>query len=98
MLVGQIVQQVKLNLCTVMVTNNIIHFLFSQLKELVHGKGIWVCPNNLGAIIKDAESKSRTVLARSLIELFYTHEELLDVSLGGLDKDIVEACVGKWNK
>ena len=57
-----------------------------------------MCPNNLGAIIKDAESKSRTVLARSLIELFYTREELLDVSLGGLDKDIVEACVGKWNK
>ena len=40
-----------------------------QLKEVVHGKDIWVWPNKLGAAVKDAESKSRTVLVRSLIEL-----------------------------
>ena len=70
-----------------------------QLKEVVHGKDIWVCPNKLGAAVKDTESKSRTVLVLSLIELFYKREELLSKkSLSELDRNVVEACVGKCTK
>ena len=38
-------------------------FFFLQLTELVSGSGVWTCPNKLAAAIKDAENKSRTVLA-----------------------------------
>ncbi len=44
--------------------------------------------------MKDAENKSRKVLARSLLSIFYNGEQLANKSLTDLDKDIVEACVG----
>jgi len=55
-----------------------------------------MCPNKLGAAIKDAENKSRTVLVRSLLCGFYTREELLSKTFKDLDKDVIEACVSKW--
>ena len=54
-----------------------------------------MCPNKLGAAIKDAENKYRTVLVRSLLCGFYNREELLLKTFKELDKDVVEACVGK---
>lgn len=54
-----------------------------------------MCPNNLGAAIKDAENKSRTVLVRSLLCGFYNREELLSKTFKKLDKDVIEACVSK---
>jgi len=53
-----------------------------------------MCPNKLGAAVKDAENKSRTVLARSLLSAFYHKDELLEKNFSELDKDIIEACVG----
>ncbi|XP_015750398.1 PREDICTED: uncharacterized protein LOC107330276 isoform X2 [Acropora digitifera] len=63
------------------------------LVELVIGSGVWTCSNKLGAAIKDAENKSRTVLVRSLLAIFYSKEELLRKVFSDLDKDIIEACV-----
>ncbi|XP_044183726.1 uncharacterized protein LOC122964265, partial [Acropora millepora] len=63
------------------------------LTELVNGSGIWMCPNKLGAAIKDAENKSRTVLVRSLLCGFYDREELLSKTFKELDKGVIEACV-----
>lgn len=54
-----------------------------------------MCPNKLGAAIKDAENKSRTVLVRSLLCGFYNREELLSKTFKELDKDVIEACVSK---
>lgn len=54
-----------------------------------------MCPNKLGAAIKDAENKSRTVLVRSLLCGFYSREELLSKTFKELEKDVIEACVGK---
>ena len=67
-----------------------------QLVELVIGSGVWTCSNKLGAAIKDAENKSRTVLVRSLLAIFYSKEELLRKVFCDLDKDIIEACVGMF--
>ena len=53
-----------------------------------------MCPNKLGAAVKDAENKSRTVLARSLLSAFYHKDELLGKNFSEIDKDIIEACVG----
>lgn len=53
-----------------------------------------MCPNKLGAAIKDAENKSRTVLVRSLLCGFYSREELLSKTFKELDEDVIEACVG----
>ena len=53
-----------------------------------------MCPNKLGAAVKDAENKSRTVLARSLLSAFYHKDELLEKNLRELNEDIIEACVG----
>jgi len=55
------------------------------LTELVSGSGIWMCPNKLGAPIKNAENKSRTVLVRSLLHGFYSREELLSKTFKELD-------------
>ena len=66
-----------------------------QLTELTNGSGVWICPNKLTAAVKDAEHKSRKVLVRSLISIFYAREELLEKSLAELDRDVVEACVGE---
>jgi len=66
-----------------------------ELTELVTGSHVWICPNTLGAAIKDAENKSCTVLARSLICAFHSGEELLSKGFTELDKDIIEACVDK---
>lgn len=63
------------------------------LIELVSGSGVWTCANKLGAAIKDAENKSRTVLVRSLVAIFFSKEQLLSKSFSDLDKDIIEACV-----
>jgi len=52
-----------------------------------------MCPNKLGAAIKDAENKSRTVLVRSLLCGFYSREELLSKTFKELEKDVIEACV-----
>ena len=51
----------------------------------------------MGAAIKDAENKSRTVLVRSLLCGFYSREELLTKNFKDLDRDVIEACVGKYN-
>lgn len=51
-------------------------------------------PNKLGAAVKDAKNKSRTVLARSLLSAFYHNDELLGKNFSELDKDIIGACVG----
>ena len=56
-----------------------------------------MCPNKLGAAIKDAENKSRTVLVRSLLCGFYDREELLSKTFKELDKGVIEACVGKFS-
>ena len=53
---------------------------------------MWVCPSRLTAAVKDAENKSRKVLAWSPLSIFYDVEQLAKKSLMDLDKDIVEAC------
>ena len=63
--------------------------------ELVSGSGVWICPNKLGAAIKDAENKSRTVLVQSLLCTFYDKEELLSKNFSDLDKEITEAAIGR---
>ena len=59
---------------------------------------MWICSSRLTAAVKDAENKSRKVLARSLLSIFYDVVQLAKKSLMDLDKDIVEACVGKLIK
>ena len=56
-----------------------------------------MCPNKLGAAIKDVENKSRSVLVRSLLCGFYDREELLSKTFKELDKGVIEACVGKFS-
>ncbi|CAH3142622.1 unnamed protein product, partial [Porites evermanni] len=63
------------------------------LTELVSGSGVWICPNKLGAAIKDTENKSRTVLVWSLLCRFYDKEELLSKNFSDLDKEITEAAI-----
>ena len=53
-----------------------------------------MCPNKLGAAVKDAETKSHTILARSLLSAFYHKDEILEKNFSELDKDVIEACVG----
>ena len=62
-----------------------------ELTELATGSRVWISPNKLGAAIKDAENKSCTVLARSLIFASHSREELLSKGFTELDKDIIEA-------
>ena len=57
-----------------------------------------MCPNKLGAAIKDAENKSRTVLVRFLLCGFYSREDLLAKTFKDLDRGVIEACVGKYKR
>ena len=66
-------------------------FVFSLANRTCSWIRHLLCPNKLGAAIKDAEDKSRTVLVRSLLCGFYSREELLTKTFKDLDRDVIEA-------